>query len=69
MKHAKFEEIVPARFDAEPPVDRDDIIAALVEQNRVHSVIIVRLMWAMLIVCGAVFIPMINEYLLPLLRG
>ena len=69
MKYAKFEEITPARFEAEPPVDRDAILDALIEQNRVHGVILVRLIWMVGIIGTVVFVPLINSYLLPLLRG
>ena len=68
MKYAKFEEVTPARFGAQA-TDIDSIVMALVEENRVQSAAIVRLIWAVMIIGTVVFVPIVNHYLLPLLRG
>ena len=69
MKYAKFEEVSPARLDPASPLDRDEILAALIEQNRVHNATLIRLIWAVMIIGVAVFVPLVNQHLLPLLRG
>lgn len=70
MNDTKFEHVPQVSWEpAPPPVDRDDILAALIEENRVQSVMIVRLMYATLIIGLVVFVPLVTKYLLPLLRG
>jgi hypothetical protein len=67
VKYAKFEEVTPVRW--EPMTDTETVLAALIEQSRVQSEMIVRLIWGMGIIGVVVFVPIVNHYLLPLLRG
>lgn len=70
MKRTKLEHVPQVSWEpAPPPVDRDDILAALIEQNRVHNATLIRLIWAVMIIGVAVFVPLVNQHLLPLLRG
>ncbi|MEQ1608670.1 MAG: hypothetical protein ABL956_06850 [Hyphomonadaceae bacterium] len=70
MKDAKFEHVPQVSWEpAPPPVDRDDILAALIERADLQSRVIVRLMWAVMILGILVVVPMVNQHVLPLLRG
>ena len=70
MNDAKFEHVPQVSWEPPPPpIDRDAVLAALLERTEAQSAMIIRLMYAVTIIGLAVFVPMVNQHLLPLLRG